>query len=188
MYGMVNKAIEAMVRSSYGDATWQTIKQQAQVNEALFVTMHQYPDDLTYRLVGAASEVLALPADEILREFGRFWTGYTAREGYRELLYLAGDHFVACLQNLDNLHARVGLSYPQLTPPSFFCTDITERSVCLHYLSERRGLAPMVAGLLYGLADLFSTSITIQQIASREMDADHDIFAITFEQRAAASA
>ena len=33
MYGMVNKAVEAMVRSSYSDATWQTIRQQAEVSD-----------------------------------------------------------------------------------------------------------------------------------------------------------
>lgn len=188
MYGMVNKAVEVMVRSAYDEPTWQRIKQHAEVGEALFVTMDQYPDDVTYRLVGAASHVLEQPADEILRAFGHFWTSYTAREGYRELLYLAGDSFLACLQNLDNLHARVGLSYPQLQPPSFYCSDVTEHTVCLHYLSERRGLAPMVIGLLYGLAELFNTSITIQQIAYREMDADHDIFAISYNQREHAGA
>ncbi len=182
MYGMVNKAVEAMVRSNYDEATWQQIKRHAQLGDTPFVTMDQYPDDVTYRLIGAASQVLAMPPDVILQGFGHFWTSYTAREGYRELLFLAGDCFIACLQNLDNLHARVGLSYPQLRPPSFYCTNITDRSVHLHYISERRGLAPMVIGLLYGLAALFNTTITIQQIASYEMDADHDIFAITFDQ------
>jgi hypothetical protein len=178
MYGLVNKAVEQMICTHFGAATWETIKQRAGVETAAFLSMNQYPDEITYRLVDAASQTLGQSHADVLRAFGRYWTLYTAAEGYGGLLTLTGDSLRELLQNLDNLHARVGLSYPQLRPPSFQCADAGDGSLLLHYYSERPGLAPMVVGLLEGLAERFQTPLEITLAASREQGDDHDIFRI----------
>ena len=182
MYGLVNKAVEEMVCSQFGAETWETIKQRAEVDADVFLSMNQYPDELTYRLVGAASETLGLSPADILRAFGRYWTLYTVAEGYGELMKLTGASLREFLGNLDNLHARVGLSYPHLQPPSFHCEDTTDGTLLLHYYSDREGLAPMVIGLLEGLGERFATPMAIEQLSSRENGADHDIFRITFSE------
>lgn len=142
--------------------------------------MDAYPDDVTHRLVKAASVVLGMSATEILQAFGEYWVLYTAKEGYGEMMDMAGDNLPDFLQNLDNLHARVGLSFPQLKPPSFQCADIQEDSLHLHYHSTRFGLAPMVKGLLKGLGERFQTKVDITQTSSREQGAEHDEFTIDF--------
>lgn len=180
MYGLVNRAIEEMVCTHFSPETWALIKSAAGVDHVHFLSMDQYPDEVTYQLVGAANQVLGIDAGQILESFGRFWTKYTAQEGYGDLLHMAGATFVECLQNLDNLHTRVGLSYPHLRPPSFYCSDKTQTSIRLHYLSERSGLAPMVVGLLYGLAEVYQTKIHVELIESRADRCDHDVFLITF--------
>jgi hypothetical protein len=58
---------------------------------------------------------------------------YTANEGYGDLLTLAGDTLPTFLQNLDHLHTRVGLMFPELKPSSFWCTNVGEDSLQLHY-------------------------------------------------------
>jgi hypothetical protein len=182
MYGLVNKAIEQMVCSGYGEATWETVKQQAGVEPGMFMSMRQYPDDLTYRLVAAASETLGLHPDQILRAFGRYWMLYTAAEGYGELLKLTGGSLGEFLRNLPSMHARIELSFPHLRPPIFECTDIGNGGLMLHYYSEREGLAPMVVGLLEGLAERFETPIEVTQLHNREQGHDHDVFQILFKE------
>jgi hypothetical protein len=59
MYGLVNKTLEDMVRSRYGDASWDAINRKAGVDVDASISMDAYPDDVTYKLVGAPSEVLA---------------------------------------------------------------------------------------------------------------------------------
>jgi hypothetical protein len=178
MYGLVNKAIEQHVCTQFGSDAWAAIKRRAGIEDVTFLSMHSYPDDVTYRLVGAASAELNLPADVILRSFGTYWTMYTATEGYGELLKLTGGTLFEFLYNLDNMHARVGLSYPALQPPSFQCTDVTPTSLRLHYYSDRVGLAPMVVGLLEGLSKRFDSPITIDIVAHRDNGDDHEIFEI----------
>lgn len=54
-----------------------------------------------------------------MQAFGGFWVQFTATEGYSELMDMSGDNLPEFLQNLDNLHAGVGVSFSQLKPPSF---------------------------------------------------------------------
>lgn len=180
MYGLVNKAIEEMVCSQFDDTTWETIKKKADVKTEAFVSMEGYPDEVTYRLVGAASEVLGLSPAEVMHAFGKYWVQYTAREGYGELMEMNGEDLPEFLENLDDLHARVGVMFPKLQPPSFDCDEEAEDELTLHYHSERDGLAPMVMGLIEGLGERFETEVDVNQTHSREEGADHDQFSVKY--------
>ena len=133
---------------------------------------------MTYQLVGAASSVLNTPTDALLRAFGEHWTLYTGREGYGALLSDAGSTLQEVLSNLDDLHTRVGLMYPQLRPPSFRCTDVSPQQLVLHYYSSRTGLAPMVIGLVEGLGKRFGQQLRITQQMRRTHGDDHDSFLV----------
>lgn len=130
--------------------------------------MQYYPDSTTYSLVGAASELLEMPAEDILFEFGRFWVLYTSKEGYGPIMDLFGNDFKSCLQNLNNLHARMGMTLPQLTPPRFTFEELGPETYQLNYYSKREGLSPMVSGLLHGLAEKFGAKISISVASSKE--------------------
>mgnify|MGYP002777753412 CR=1 FL=1 len=183
MYGLVNKAIQDMVCRYHGEAIWERIKQLADLEDLdFFISMEAYPDDVTHRLVGAACKVLGMSGEEVLKAFGEYWVTYTAEEGYGELLNSAGKSLPEFVENLDNLHARVGLSFPQLRPPSFDCEHSSETAMDLHYHSDREGLAPMVIGLLHGLGKRFHTQVQVSQTQFREQGADHDVFAIQYDQ------
>lgn len=179
MYGLVNCAIQDMVVELHGMETWEKIKRDAGVDIDVFVRMEAYPDDITYRLVGSASKILEVDTGPLLGEFGKYWTQYTGGKGYGDIMEAAGKDLWEFLHNLDELHARVGLIYPGLQPPSFSCSQVNEQSLVLHYFSKREGLAPMVIGLLQGLGLIFETPIQIEQISNREDGADHDAFKIT---------
>ena len=181
MYGLVNKAIEDMVCDRFGGDTWETIKEQAEVDIDTFLCLEAYPDDLTHRLVHAASLVLGLSPSEILQAFGEYWVLYTAQKGYGQLMDMAGNAFLEFIQNLNNLHARAGLNFPHLKPPSFHCTHIQENSLCLHYDSTREGFTPMVEGMVKGLGHRFQTEVEITLRSDRKEGADHDEFSINFK-------
>ncbi|MEO8704254.1 MAG: heme NO-binding domain-containing protein [Kofleriaceae bacterium] len=181
MYGLVNKAVVDLVTSKFGAETWNKIKQKADVDIDVFVSMDGYPDDITYRLVGAASEVLGITPEQVLEAFGEYWVLYTAAEGYGPLLNASGDTLKEFLMNLDALHARVALTMPALKPPRFRLIDVDATTMMLEYHSSRKGLAPMVIGLLKGLGIRFKTEIEI----SHQPRPEHDEFTIRVHQAAA---
>ncbi|WP_411870433.1 heme NO-binding domain-containing protein [Vulcanococcus limneticus] len=179
MYGLVNRAIQQMVCTEHGESVWDEVKRRADLGDLdFFATYEAYPDDVTHRLVAAVSEVLNLPAKAVMQAFGTFWITYTANEGYEQLLESTGETFPEFLDHLDHLHARAGLAFPQLQPPSFRCTHEPNGSIELEYRSSREGLAPMVTGLLEGLGQRFDTPIEVEQTASREQGAPVDLFHI----------
>lgn len=180
MYGLVNKAVEGLVRSRFGDDAWDKIRIKAGIPDEPFISMESYDDAVTYDLVGAASSVLNLAPEIVLEEFGKYWVLYTGEAGYGALMQGAGNSFLVFIKNLDSLHTRVKLSYPNLQPPSFRVTDETADTFTLHYHTHRAGLAPFVVGLLKGLASRFNVNVEIAHTRVED-EAPHDSFLIRWE-------
>lgn len=176
MYGMVNKAVFDMVHAYFGKDAWTAISKAAGVEDDTFLSMRQYPDEITYRLVSAASQELRITPEQVLEAFGEYWVSYTAREGYGELLKLHGKTLLEFLGNLDAMHARVGLTFPELRPPSFHLSEKQARSVKLHYQSSRQGLAHLVVGLLRGLGSMLGTPVEVTILAKTVAQEDTETF------------
>jgi hypothetical protein len=186
MYGMVNKAIEELVTRGFGAATWGRVCARAGVEDPVFIGNEAYPDDLTYRLVGAASEETGLPVEEVLHRFGVHWILETAREGYGDLLDATGESLPEFLENLPAFHTRVTLMFPELRPPEFSVSEMSEGSARLHYRSHREGLQPFVVGLLDGLGRRFGVEVRVEHDVRRADGADHDVFHVTWSELATA--
>lgn len=180
MYGLVNKAVEQLVVENYGQDMWDDILDESGIDVDMFLSMEQYDDSVTYDLVAAASRVLDTSAEDILIGFGEYWTLYTAQEGYGDIMKMSGDTLPEFLTNLDNMHTRVALQYPELKPPSFKVDSISEHGLTLHYRSHRDGLAPLVIGLLNGLGKMFEVNLKIEQTSKKSDGADHDVFTLTY--------
>lgn len=183
MYGLINKAIQDMICNQTSEEIWQQIKQKADIDVEVFVNIENYPDDYTHRLIQAASQVLELSPAEVMQAFGEYWVQYTAQEGFGEIIDMCGDSLPEFLENLDNLHARVGVVFPKLSPPSFECTDQEDNALNLHYYSDRQGLSPMIFGLVKGLGKRFEAEVEITQTQSREAGQDHDQFLVKHKAR-----
>ena len=180
MYGLVNSAIMDLLVSNHGEEIWQPVKAKAGVEDEIFISTESYPDEMTYRLVGAAAEVLGLPAEEILNQFGRWWVLHTGRENYGHLLKFGGRTLGEFLQNLPNFHTRVVMMFPKLQPPMFECSDVQEGELRLHYRSHRRGLSAFVIGLLEGLGEMFTVGVRIRHEEKLDAGADHDVFHVAW--------
>ncbi|MFT4841335.1 MAG: hypothetical protein ACI8UD_000010 [Planctomycetota bacterium] len=164
MYGLVNRAVEGLVTEKFGADAWQRICGRTGIEDPQFLAMEAYDDAVTFGLVAAASAELGLEPAAILEAFGDYWTTYTIEEGYGDLLTMMGSTLDEFLDNLDSMHARIAGTMPKLMPPSFAREACDDGSSILHYRSERAGLAPMVLGLLKGLARRFSVTIDVEQL------------------------
>ncbi len=84
-----------------------------------FSAMQPYDDSITYGLVENAVEELGIPADTILRTFGEYWVNEIAKKHYDTLLSNTGRDFADFLGNLDHMHQRIRVTFPDYQPPSF---------------------------------------------------------------------
>lgn len=177
MYGMVNKGVQELIEAKGGVALWERVRLKAKCPFRSFQMLEAYDDEITYNLVGAISEELKLSPEAVLEAFGEYWIEYTATEGYGPLLALFGNSFMESILNLNILHDRVGSMFPSLRPPRYEFENITPNSIDLHYFSSREGLAPMMIGLLKGLAKKNSVEISIDH-RPKSKDCDHDVFIV----------
>lgn len=174
MYGLVNKAIQGLVTQKKGSEAWDRVIEQTGTTTT-FISMETYPDSVSFTLVGAAAEELGTDAATFLRELGHYWVAYTGAEGYGDMFHLWGNDLRSFLENLDLMHERVKSTMPQLEPPSFSVKDEPDGRIRFSYHSHRDGMAPMVEGLLAGLAIKFSSPMSIEHVVHRA-DAGHDEF------------
>lgn len=179
MYGLVNLAIQELVCSKFGVEKWHQVCELAETPGISFHRMQSYPDALTYKLVGGVSQVCGITSDEALIAFGEFFVLYTGQKGYGHLFQLAGSSLFEFLHNLDVLHSRVGQNFAGMVPPSFQCEDLDEKSVRLHYHTERSGLCPMVRGLLTGLGKYFQVAVTIAHPSCVRQGSEHCEFLVS---------
>ena len=183
MYGMIHRGIEVFVKARAGEAAWDRVLARAALPDEPFVTMEAYPDSVTQTIVGATCTELDITPDTLLEEFGAYWMTFTANEGYGDLLKAAGNTLPEFLKNLDHLHTRVKLSFPDLDPPSFRVSDETASSLVLHYYSPRVGLGKLVIGVLRGLQDRFDVDMTVRMDRDEADERPHDRFHISWTPR-----
>ncbi|MBS2038853.1 heme NO-binding domain-containing protein [bacterium] len=180
MLGMVNQAVEDMARSLGGESLWLKIAEGAGLDpEVGLLRMESYPDELTYALVGSASQVLSLSPDQVLEEFGKHWILYTGENGYGQLLKGAGQDLKTFIGNLDLLHGKVESLIPGTRCPRFSSQELGPNCLRLIYRSHRKGLGALVSGLLKGLGERFGTPVSVQILDPEE---DCQAFEICWEQ------
>lgn len=187
MYGLVNNGVRTFVLESHGEETWQDICAKAGTSHDEFETMTAYDDALTYSMVGAVSETLDLPSDKVLEVFGEYWVGYAKSTAIGRLIDQGGETLWDRIRGLDDMHERIQMTMPDLEPPSFDLEELDDGSCHLHYYSKREGLAPMVIGLLHGLAEECGVSVDIQHLQSKADGMDHDVFGLRIRAAVAAA-
>ena len=180
MYGLVNQAVQDFVTQHHGTGTWQTVREKAGVKDPEFLPLQQYPDELTFAMVGAACEATGRDAATLVEAIGVFWVTFTAQRGYGPLLDQLGATFPEALAALDAMHVRVALMMPNLKPPSFRVRDVRARGLTLDYISHRAGLAPMVIGLVKGLGHKYGLEPNVQLVRAREPGGDTDVFEVSW--------
>jgi len=180
MYGLINKSIEELVKESFSEEIWLKVLEKSNIEHDFFISSEAYDDSVTYKLVGAISELTDLSVTDILMSFGEWWVLRTSKEKYGSLMESGGSNLKEFLVNLPVFHNRVMLIYPKLTPPEFRVSHIEESSIYVHYFSKREGLKDFVKGLLLGLGKMYNTPVSVDVIESRDSGHPNEIFKVSW--------
>lgn len=164
MYGMINQGVQNFVVEHFGQEDWIDVCARAGVSETQFEGMLTYPDEVTYKLVGAICEKYDMDQKAALETFGCYWVGYSKTTTVGKLLRFGGQELADRLDSLNEMHSRIKISMPHLKPPHFEFEEHEDGSSQLHYSSDREGLEPMVVGLVQGLAKEAGVEVEITQL------------------------
>lgn len=160
MKGIIFNLLEQVVTDEYGSDAWDDLLTATGV-DGVYTSLGNYADDELIALVGAASEKLGRPADELVR-----WFGSTAIE----LLFAqhpaffdahhATQPFLLTLNDI--IHAEVRKLYPDALVPTFDFLTTQDGHFALGYQSPRQ-LCSLAEGFVEGAAHHYGESVVIDQ-------------------------
>lgn len=170
MYGMVHTAARSMVVETMGDAAWRNVLSQADLDGEYFISGQNYSDKVTFALIDAITKVSGIETPDLLRSFGQYWIGYTAKSSYGTMFRVGGDELESFLANLNRMHASIHSTMPASRMPSFELLRTENGRIDVLYTSDRNGLFPFVEGLLKGLMDHFGETGHVTHALTDEGD------------------
>jgi len=142
------------------------------------ISAETYDDEITLRMLAAASDAYDMPINDLLVRFGRYWIVFAERGSFKFILDFTGQDLRGFISNLDRMHVGVQAVMPQAIMPSFRVAEDTAEKVVVEYRSTRTGLEPFVTGLFQGLAERFGVEADVQHLG---WYGDASTFAILFK-------
>jgi hypothetical protein len=158
--GVVFNLLEEVMVREGGDDLWDSLLDRAGL-EGAYTSLGSYPDTDLFRLVAAASETLGVPADEVVRWFGRnalpllvqTYPWFFAPHSTTRSLVLTLN---------DIIHPEVRKLYPGVDVPVFEFVASSDRVLVLGYASPRK-LCAFAEGLIEGTAAHYRERVSIVQ-------------------------
>lgn len=180
MKGIIFNLVEEVVVGTHGEAAWDDILDAAGV-EGSYTSLGSYPDEDLFRLVGAASTALDLPADDVIRSLGQ---GAIPLLAERYPAFFEHDSTRSFLLTLnDIIHPEVRKLYPGADVPEFEFGETSGDDLVLGYRSPRK-LCALAEGFILGAAAHFREHVTIDQPQCMHQGADSCVLACRFSPAA----
>jgi hypothetical protein len=176
MKGIVFNLLEQLVARDFGEDTWDALLDASGLDGA-YTSLGSYSDADLMKIVGAASERLEMPADDVVSWFGRNALPLFAQR-YPQLFepHRSTRSFVLTLNDI--IHPEVRKLYPGADVPEF---DFDTRGdvLVMGYHSPRK-LCAFAEGLLLGAADHYGERLLIEQPLCMKRGDDHCVLEIAF--------
>lgn len=177
MHGFVMNQLQQFVQSTANRSTWYAILEKAELPDAQFHAVADYPDEQMTALVGAASDVMSMAADDILESFGAF-LGEALFTTYRPIIdpELRTIEFLEHVE--DSMHKAVRARNSQAHPPVLDIKRTGADEVTIGYTSQRR-LCSVARGMARGIAEHYGEPVTINEDSCMKHGDDQCLIRVT---------
>ena len=160
MQGVVFNIIEEVVLTLHGEEMWDEIIDASGV-DGVYSSTGNYDDAEVFAIVGAASEALSVPVEDLLLLVGRHaFDGLIRR--YPQMIG-SEDNTVDFLQRVEDfIHPEVKKLYPNAVLPKFDFEDLPDGRTRMIYTSPR-DLHFLAEGMIMGAGEHFGEEIVIER-------------------------
>ena len=182
MHGVILKTLQDFVIEEYGRDGWETVQQEADVDEKVYVPVTVYPDQDVYEIAQAAGDVTGESPRQILRDYGRYVVP--------PLVSLYDIHIdeewtaLELIANIQQFHTSLRTrDMVNMTTPRVRSEWVEEgETVRITYDSDRQ-LCDVAFGAIQGVGDLFDTPLVFEEETCMLEGDDQCTFTITSDER-----
>lgn len=179
MKGIVFNLLEEVVRSNYGEETWDQLLEEAQL-DGVYTSLGNYQDEEMMKIVEVASATLKIPVNDIIRWFGCNALHLLAKK-YPHF-FEEHDSTLPFLLTLNNvIHAEVKKIYPGAQVPNFDFDTSDPGFLHMGYVSPRK-LCALAHGFIEGAAAYYREDVTIEQTKCLHRGDERCVFKLSFKK------
>ncbi len=168
MHGLINRAIQAFVTSTYGADRWEEVMEEAGLGFTEFEAMLFYSEEQSSQMLTAMEKVLARPLPEMLEDMGTFLVSNPQVEALRRLLRFGGGNYVEFLHSLDDLPDRARLAVSDLHLPGLELLEQAPEQFELVCQPGLPGYAYVLMGVLRAMADDYGDLVFLDHSGTQD--------------------
>jgi len=167
MYGLINRSIQCFLRDMYGHEIWIEVSATAGLGPDGFEALLSYEDELTDKVLSAASLSLEKPVNVVLEDLGTYLVSHPNCEPLRRLLRFGGPTFTEFLYSLDDLQGRAKLAAPEIELPLLDLHENGSGNFTLYCSRGHRGFGNVFVGILRAMADDYGALVMLEHLGSK---------------------
>ena len=168
MKGTILKCLQEMVESRFGKQEWkQILSESGFAPTQLFTLSADVDEQKTLALFSNTAEVLEIPAEQVMDDFGDYWVNEYASRIYHTLFgrLKSAREFIL---GMDQVHIMVTSTIENAQPPRFEFEERGPKVLVVTYKSKR-GLIDLYIGLARGVGKYFGTPLEIVKLNQRQV-------------------
>jgi hypothetical protein len=163
MKAAVAVAMREMIRAEFGDDVWQRIAARCGMNaDRILLPISDIDEGLWQQLRKAAEIETGLSSEQMGLKFGETWVNVFTPRVYGAY-YIGHKSARELLLDLDRIHLTVTKNIEGATPPRLHYEWEDERTLVLHYSSQRNMIDYLIGGI-HALGRKYGESIEVQKI------------------------
>lgn len=166
MKGSIAQCAEELVRTRFGDATWDEVCAQAGLRrDTYFMPAADIDDRAVLRVIEAIGSVCELGPEQVADAFGEYWVCEYASRQY-PAYFRGASSARELLLKMDTVHELVTRSVPKARPPRFVYTWSDENTLVIEYRSARQ-LTGLLIGLIKGVGTHYGERLAVRALGNR---------------------
>jgi len=179
MYGVIFDFLREYVTERHGgDTTWKALLAATGNPYRVYFPVKEYPDEEMVDLANGAAEMLSLPLNDVLEDFGSY-VGPRLISFYK--VFFTGDQwntFDVIEIAGSRIHDTIHRHNPTRKPPDLSAQRESDDLLVVHYHSQRR-LCPVVRGIIRGLGEKYGERFDIDETQCMHHGADECVMRVT---------
>ncbi len=169
MKGVIAACLAELVIEKFGKDKWEAILEKSGLKKSTsFLPFQDIDDAAVMTVVESTCKILKITLNQAADAFGDYWVNDYAPKVYKTY-YRKAKNAREFLLKMDDVHDQVTKSIKNAQPPRFEYEEKDERTLVLHYKSQRNMII-FLMGLVKGVGRYFDEKLIVRKLSDKKLE------------------